>query len=311
MATPNVSLSVSQTSRGSKSIKCTYTLSSIEDGASLEFYVKPPSGSYVHMSDYDGSASNGTFNKTLNVNDIWTDYGNYAVKLWVYNNSTDKDSDDDIAVMESAHSNPTVSNFTVEQTDKGNQTINCSWYAEDVESGAKYYLEGRVSGGSWVGLTNMASVSNGAGSRNNISLNSIWEGFGETYQVRIFIYNDPDNWDYYDSDNDSVVMLDNRPNNFIFPFSISSGAATTTLTANKWNNFQDRINEFQAYKSITQTDFDDVSSGDEMTASIMRKAWDAINGISGHGSMPARPSSGSIIYASWFHDLADALNNIE
>lgn len=204
MATPNVSLSASQTSRGSKSIKCTYTLDSIETGASLEFYVRPPSGGYIHMSDYDGSASNGTFNKILNVSDIWTDYGNYTVRLWVYNNSTESDSDDAIVIMES-----------------------------------------------------------------------------------------------------------NRPNDFSFPSSVRSGAATTTLTASKWNDFQNRINEFQTYKGVAQTNFDDVSSGDEMTASLMRKAWDAINSISGHGSMPTRPSSGSTIYASWFHDLADALNNIE
>lgn len=311
MATPNISLSVSQTSRGSKSIKCTYTLSSIESGAALEFYVRPPSGSYVHMSDYDGSASNGTFNKTLNVSDIWTDYGNYAVRLWVYNSSTDSDYDDDIATMEPAHSDPTVSDFTVEQTDRGNQTVDCSWYAEDVETGAKYYLEGRVSGGSWTGLTNLASVSNGTGSKNNVSLSSIWEGFGKTYQVRIFLYNDPDNFAYYDSDNDSVVMQDARPNNFSFPDTIVSGASTTTLKASKWNEFQNRIKEFQAYKGVTQTSFSSVSTGDEMTTSLMRKVWNAINNIPGHGTMPDYPVQGEIIYASWFPELAKALNDIE
>lgn len=110
---------------------------------------------------------------------------------------------------------------------------------------------------------------------------------------------------------DPIEVPSDRPDDFTFPSSISSGAATTTLTASKWNSFQDRINEFQAYKGVAQTSFDDVSSGDAMTAFIMRKAWDAINGISGHGTMPTRPSSGATIYASWFHDLADALNDIE
>lgn len=107
------------------------------------------------------------------------------------------------------------------------------------------------------------------------------------------------------------IEVPDRPDDFTFPSSVRSGAATTTVTASKWNSFQDRINEFQAYKGVAQTSFDDVSSGDTMTASIMRKAWDAINGISGHGTMPTRPSSGATIYASWFHDLADALNEIE
>ena len=110
---------------------------------------------------------------------------------------------------------------------------------------------------------------------------------------------------------DPIEVPSDRPDDFTFPSSVHSGAATTTVTASKWNSFQDRINEFQAYKGVAQTSFDDVSSGDEMTASLMRKAWDAINGISGHGTMPTRPSSGATIYASWFHDLADALNDIE
>lgn len=112
-------------------------------------------------------------------------------------------------------------------------------------------------------------------------------------------------------ESDPIEVPNDRPDDFTFPSSVRSGAATTTVTASKWNSFQDRINEFQAYKGVAQTSFDDVSSGDAMTASLMRKAWDAINGISGHGTMPTRPSSGATIYASWFHDLADALNDIE
>ena len=108
-----------------------------------------------------------------------------------------------------------------------------------------------------------------------------------------------------------IEVPTDRPEDFEFSSSIRSGATTTTLTASAWNNFQDRINEFQVYKGVAQTSFTDVSSGDEMTASLMRQAWDAINNISGHGTMPTRPSSGATIYASWFHDLADALNDIE
>jgi hypothetical protein len=43
----------------------------------------------------------------------------------------------------------------------------------------------------------------------------------------------------------------------------------------------------------------------------MQRAWDAINNISGHGTMPTRPTRGATIYASFFHDLADALNDID
>lgn len=207
MSTPVISLSATQLHAGDKSVRCTYTLSSIDSGATLEFYVRRPSTyGYVHLEDYDGSASSGTTIKTLDFTDVWTNYGDYIIRLWVYNSSEDEDKD----------------------------------YGEYI-----------------------------------------------------------------------VTLQSNRPNNFFFPSSIRSGAATTALTASEWNGFQNRINEFQAYKGVTETSFYNVNSGDEMTASLMRKAWDAINGMSGHGTMPTRPTAGATIYASWFHDLTDALNEIE
>lgn len=208
MSAPIISIdsTTKQTAAGSKTIKFKYTLSNIASGALQEFYVKPPSSQFTHMSEYDSSASDGSFTKTLDLTDYWNDFGNYTIRLWVYNSSAEGDAD-----------------------------------YEDV----------------------------------------------------------------------IVSMVGDRPDDFTFPSSVRSGAATTTVTASKWNSFQDRINEFQAYKGVAQTSFYDVEPGDEMTASLMRKAWDAINGISGHGTMPTRPSSGATIYASWFHDLADALNDIE
>lgn len=206
MSAPTVSITASQTSKGAKTVECDYTLSSVESGASLEFYVKPPSTGFQHMSDYDGSASNGDFSETLDLEDIWDGFGDYKIRLWVYNSNAEEDKDyDDI----------------------------------------------------------------------------------------------------------TVSMQDNRPNSFSFSSAIQSGAATTTLTASAWNNFQDRINDFESYQGVSETNFDEVDPGDKMTASILGAAWTAINNLSGHGTMPTRPSQGSIIYASWFHDLADALNEIE
>lgn len=202
MSTPSILItSAFQEELGGKTIKITYTLSNIANGASQEFYVD-----FIHMNEYDDSASNSTFTKILDLTDYWNDFGTYRIRLWVYNSSATEDK----------------------------------------------------------------------------------------------AYQDID-----------VVMRGNRPLNFTFPSSVTSGAPTTTVTASKWNDFQDRINEFQAYKGVDQTRFNNVSSGDIMTASIMRQAWGAINNISGHGIMPAQPNSGATICASWFHDLANALNNID
>lgn len=111
-----------------------------------------------------------------------------------------------------------------------------------------------------------------------------------------------------------IEVPTDRPEDFEFSSSIRSGAATTTLTASAWNDFCRRINEFEAYQGKSQSEqtyFPPVYSGDEMTASIMQRAWDAISDLDGHGSMPSRPTRGSTIYASFFRNLADALNNID
>ena len=206
MSAPTISItSATQIAAGGKTIRFEYTLSNIASGASQEFYVKPPS-QFTHMSEYDSSASNGSFTKTLDLTDYWNDFGDYTIRLWVYNSSAEGDAD-----------------------------------SEDV----------------------------------------------------------------------TVSMVGDRPDDFTFPSSIRSGAATTTLTASTWRDFCDRINEFREYKGMNEYDFTYVRSGDEMTKEIMEEPWLAINAISGHGTMPTQPTRGAVIYASYFHDLADALNDID
>ena len=207
MSAPTISIiSVTQINAGGKTIRFRYTLSNIASGASQEFYVKPPSQSFIHMDEYDSSASDGTFTKTLDLTDYWNDFGTYRIRLWVYNSSATEDKD-----------------------------------YEDID----------------------------------------------------------------------VSMVGDRPDDFSFPNSIKSGAATTTLTASKWRDFCGRINKFREYKGMSEYDFTYVSSGDEMTKDIMEEPWLAINAISGHGTMPTRPTKGAVIYASYFHDLANALNDID
>ena len=209
MSAPIISIdsTTRQTAAGSKTIRFKYTLSDIASGASQEFYVKKPSiYGFSHMAEYDDDASNGTFTINLDLTDYWNGFGEYRIRLWVYNSSAEEDRD------------------------------------------------------------------------------------------------------YVDTD---ISMIGDRPDDFSFPSSIRSGAATTTLTASKWNDFCDRVNEFRLYKGMSEYSFTTVHSGDEMTKLIMEEPWLAINGISGHGAMPTRPSIGATIYASYFHDLADALNDIE
>ena len=82
------------------------------------------------------------------------------------------------------------------------------------------------------------------------------------------------------------------------------------LSALEWNHFCDRINEFRIYKGLSEYSFTTAVKGNEITASIVNEAYIAIKGISGHGTLPSKAVQGSVITASFFLDLTDALNSI-
>lgn len=100
-----------------------------------------------------------------------------------------------------------------------------------------------------------------------------------------------------------------RPNNWSWTSTISSGA-DIAITATEWNSFCSRINQFRSYKSLSSYSFTTVSRGTTISATIVNQARTAINGISGHGTLPSAATSGGTITASFFNSLASALNSI-
>lgn len=85
---------------------------------------------------------------------------------------------------------------------------------------------------------------------------------------------------------------------------------TIRITASDWNNFCKRINQFRDYKKLGAYDFSTVSSGSKMMAWQANEARSAISSISGHGTMPSSAVSGNTVTASFFTQLASALNAI-
>lgn len=100
-----------------------------------------------------------------------------------------------------------------------------------------------------------------------------------------------------------------RPDDWYWDSTIASGYEIN-LTADEWNAFCDRINEFRVYDGLDEYDFTRVYSGDEISAAICNEAWYAINAITGHGTMPSKAVSGGALYASFFTGLRDALNSV-
>lgn len=101
-----------------------------------------------------------------------------------------------------------------------------------------------------------------------------------------------------------------RPSDWYWSVDITAGRPIT-LSAREWNRFCTRINEFREYKGLGYYDFTTVIPGQPMRASEAKEAWTAINAISGHGPLPSNVAPGGAIKASFFNQLAEALNAVE
>lgn len=100
-----------------------------------------------------------------------------------------------------------------------------------------------------------------------------------------------------------------RPNNWSWSSVIGSGKAVG-ITAVEWNNFAARINAFREYKGLREYIFTSAHKGNPITAAMANQLTEAIDEISGHGTLPPIVTSGSKMYASFFTTLASALNAI-
>ena len=206
-----------------------------------------------------------------------------------------------------------MATLTAGQISLSSNVISCSVTVSDLDTSfigsrqIRFYL---VQGPNWIEQSRQSISGNGTynftTSSTSLTSGNYYAGFELYYQQQ-----NQSSWTYsLNALSSNYVQVVGRPNNFTFSSNIQSGAATTTLTAGAWNNFCARINEFRQYKGLSNYSFTSVSSGSRMTAAIMAQPWDAINAINGHGTMPTRPSQGATIYASYFHTLAAALNNI-
>lgn len=100
-----------------------------------------------------------------------------------------------------------------------------------------------------------------------------------------------------------------RPSNWSWSGGLVKGSPIE-LSASEWNNFLNRINEFRVYKGLANYSFTSAVSGQPMAAAQVNQARTAINGISGHGTLPTAVVLGKEVAASFFIQLASALNAI-
>lgn len=100
-----------------------------------------------------------------------------------------------------------------------------------------------------------------------------------------------------------------RPNDFAWTYSKVQGG-TFNLTATEWNNLATRINEFRAYKGLSNYSFTTAYSGNNYMAYMYNQARTAIQGISGYGTYIPSVSSGDTVTAYMMNVLVSELNSI-
>lgn len=87
-----------------------------------------------------------------------------------------------------------------------------------------------------------------------------------------------------------------RPANFYWTNSKTQGG-TFNLTAKEWNALTKRINEFRAYRNLSNYSFDTAYTGYEFTADMYNQARLALQGIPGFGIYIPTVSSGGNVTA--------------
>jgi len=100
-----------------------------------------------------------------------------------------------------------------------------------------------------------------------------------------------------------------RPSNFSWTYTKSSGS-NFNLYASEWNAFFIKINEFRAYKNLSEYSFSVANTGYDFYAFMYNQAITAISSMNPSIALPPTRNSGNIIYATNINQLVSSLNSI-
>lgn len=111
-----------------------------------------------------------------------------------------------------------------------------------------------------------------------------------------------------------------RPQNWKWTTNVGIGAEVRfsngtlqPLTAEEWNGFTARVNEFRAYKGLSQYSFTTVQKGTEFTVAIYNEAVKAIKEIAGYGTYLSVAVAGvtNVLSSYLYTSLETELNAIQ
>jgi hypothetical protein len=130
---------------------------------------------------------------------------------------------------------------------------------------------------------------------------------GKVYLVQIGVY---DNAGQSSIAQRYVTFTKTRPANFAWTI-VKNKTDPPVLLTTEWNDLLDKINEFRAYKGLSQiTTFIRASSNEVFTAEQFNQAVNIINTLSPPVLPPVTVAKDSVMSSSQLNGLRDSLNSV-
>ena len=278
---------------------------------SIQIYWNSATNADYYAIEYKPSSSSSWMGVTYNYTGTsytvtgLSNYTSYDFKVYARNSSGNGTPSYLYGIRTKDGIPPTVSITNYD----GNGRIYFAWSASDDGSGIRnsnpYYVE----------ITNANGTTYGNGTyTSNTYYSFLTDGEGKQfvngakYYVRVYAYDNANNISRFASV--QITYVQARPPNWEWHTPKISGN-TFSLTANEWNSFCTKINQFRQYKNKSTYNFTTATSGGDFYAYMFNEARNAINEMSPPTSVPSIKYSGDIIYANDLNRLRDSLNSIQ
>ena len=260
---------------------------------------------------YKGNTTNSYYYVTgRNTTSTWVDYSGleentlYTIKVYG-TKSGYPNGGYETATVTTKDSSPPVVTIT---TSDGSGRMYIAFNATDAQSGMRavdtYYTE--------ISTANGSSYGQGSYSTNKYRTFTA-DASGRTfvhdayYYMKVVAYDSSGN---NSSANVRVQFKMARPSDWAW-HTVKATGQPINITAQEWNSFCIKINQFRQYKSLSNYSFTTAVTGQTITASIVNQAVNALSSASPPTKPPSTATAGQTeITASFFNTLSSSLNSI-
>ena len=233
-----------------------------------------------------------------------SEYTEYTVKVYATRGSINSE----YATATVTTKDLTQPNISITTSD-GNGRMYILFNGSDSHSGLRsnstYYTE--------ISNANGTTYGQGSYSTNNYRTFTL-DGYGNQFVHNAYYYMKVTTYDNALNSNSTNVRVQfklARPVSWGW-HTVKVAGQPIALTAQEWNSFCIKINQFRQYRSLDNYSFTNATSGGIITASIINQAVNAISAMSPPNNPPSTVVANSTtITASFFNTLSNSLNSIQ